>query len=442
MKFFLFFFLFVTIVTGTAFAQDSVVNSSPDFPDSSLIVESILIKGNAHTKDFVILREMTLHPGALITHELIEYDKNRIYSLGLFNLVKLEIIPSKLPNVIIFVEVSERWYLFPFPIFGIRDHDWGKAYYGVGLLHNNFRGRNEKLALSLVFGYDPSVSLSYRNPFLDDEGSSFFEGKVSYNKVRNKSISAKIGAGDFDEKHFQLSESFGKRFGIEHTAWASIGYEIVDISGVTPSRTLTPDGIDRFPVFGMGYMYDTRDLAEYPGYGTFLSVTATKYGIPSQDINVVRYAGDYRRYIPLMANIVLTSRVFTNLSAAGKVPNYNHVYFGYDERIRGHFKEIREGEQLFGFTSELHYPLISPRYFVVNFLPREFGVWKFGVYAALFFDAGTVWFRGKPFALDTFSKGYGAGLHFLLPYGMVMRTEYGFNEARRGEFILDFGTSF
>ena len=57
-------------------------------------------------------------------------------------------------------------------------------------------------------------------------------------------------------------------------------------------------------------------------------------------------------------------------------------------------------------------------------------------------DAGMVWFRGTPVALDRLAKGYGVGINYLLPYGLVLRTEYAFNEVRRGQFIIDVGASF
>jgi len=93
-------------------------------------------------------------------------------------------------------------------------------------------------------------------------------------------------------------------------------------------------------------------------------------------------------------------------------------------------------------SSELHFTILPTRYFFVGFLPQEFGVWKFGIVAAAFGDAGTVWFRNAPLAYDNVVKGYGVGLHFLLPYSAVLRTEYAWNEARRGQFIIDAGAAF
>jgi opacity protein-like surface antigen len=37
-----------------------------------------------------------------------------------------------------------------------------------------------------------------------------------------------------------------------------------------------------------------------------------------------------------------------------------------------------------------------------------------------------------------FATGYGAGIDFLLPYSVVLRTEYAWNEFGVGQFIIDF----
>lgn len=427
---------------SVAFAQElDSTAARPPAPDSLRRVVAVTVAGNTRTKDFVILREMSLRPGSAITVELVEYDKNRIYSLGLFNRVEIRVMPKDSSAADLLVEVSERWYLFPYPIFGLKDRDWGKAYYGVGLLHNNFRGRNEKLFAALVLGFDPSLSLYYRNSFLDETGTYFLEGRLTLSRVRNRSVEAKRLLGDFDEKHFGAGATVGRRFGISHALWTSLGYEIVNIPDNRLNQTVSPDGIDEYPVATLGYMFDTRDLREYPSSGEFLRLAVSKLGWPTDHLDLVRYGVDARHFARLPLGTTLGVRLFTDIVAGSRTPTYNRVYFGYGERIRGHFKEVMEGENLFGAVAEVRAPILTPRYFSVGFLPREFGLWRFGISAAVFGDAGTVWFRNQPFALNALAKGYGGGIHFLLPYSMILRTEVAWNESRRAELIIDVGTS-
>ncbi len=426
-----------------ALAQDTVAVplSEGELIDSLWTVDSVVITGNKQTKDFVVLREMTLRPGVPITRRAIQYDQERIYSLRLFNQVRIAVTPTSPGKASIRVDVSERWYVFPFPVFGIRDRDWKKFFFGLGILHSNFLGRNEKLYGVGVLGYDPSLSLMYRNPFLDVDGSAFLEARAAYNKVRNKSILAQDGTDNYDERHVSIGLTGGKRLGIEHTFWMSLGFEYVEVTQFLPGRTISPNGRDRYPVASLGYSYDTRDLGEYPSEGTYVGGAVTKYGIPAENIDYARYSFDLKHFLPLPGSFVLAGRTYGDFVAGGIVPPYSHDYFGYGNRIRGHFKEVVEGEELLGGTVELHYPLLGARYITVSRLPAEFSVWRFGVTAALFADAGTVWMRGTPLALNRLLKGYGAGIHFLLPYSFILRTEYALDEVRHGEFILDLGAS-
>jgi outer membrane protein insertion porin family len=430
----LFLFFFVEFVTAQIeVAEDSV---KFNFPDSSFRLNEVIVSGNEETKSFVILREMSMKQDSLITHEGVEYDRNRIYSLGLFNKVEMEVEPVSGEKANLNIRVYERWFIYPYPIFGLRDRDWSKIYYGAGLAHTNFRGRNEKLFASFALGYDPWIALSYRNPFLEESGTHFLEGRFVYNKVKNKSVELKQQVGEFDEQHFLFSTTIGKRFGTNHTVWVNLGYRMVEIPESVQISS------DRFLQGDFGYRYDTRDLNEYPSYGTLIGISITKFGVPSTSIDFTHFNFDYRRYIPINSDFVLTARTFGVLTAGEEQPVYEHVYFGYGERIRGHFREVMEGDNLIGVSSELHYTLLSPKYIKVDFLPREFSLWRFGITAALFADAGTTWYREQRVVPSTIPSGYGAGLHFLLPYSFVVRTEVAWNEFGKSEFIIDLGASF
>jgi opacity protein-like surface antigen len=70
-------------------------------------------------------------------------------------------------------------------------------------------------------------------------------------------------------------------------------------------------------------------------------------------------------------------------------------------------------------------------------LPPEFSYWRFGIGLALFGDTGTTWFRGEKITWSSLYSGYGGGLDFLLPYGLVVRLAYAWNDIRQGQFLLD-----
>ena len=131
----------------------------------SVKIDSIKIAGNEITDEFIILRELTFGIGDTLNPGLASFNRERIYSLDIFNEVKLKPFKVDDKNILI-VEVEESWYIYPLPFVTLKDKDWKKISYGLAVSLKNFRGRNEKLKGVVALGYDPSFSLSYLNPNL------------------------------------------------------------------------------------------------------------------------------------------------------------------------------------------------------------------------------------------------------------------------------------
>ena len=210
-------------------------------------------------------------------------------------------------------------------------------------------------------------------------------------------------------------------------------------------RTISSDGRDEFYSLHAAYFYDTRDLKEYATYGTLLAFGVSKFGLFEKEIDYQRFSVDLRRYVPTWNDVVLAGRIFSNVASGGRVPNYGHTFFGYSERIRGHFNTILEAEQIVGTTIETHIPIISPRYIHFSYIPFEqFKDVRYALNFAVFADAGNTWYRNEPFALNRFYSGYGVGIHFLFAYSAVGRIEYGIpygQSVSKGEIIFDLGAA-
>ena len=434
----LFFGLLCIPLSSLAQQQDSL-----RLPDRPLgIIDTIIVSGNEKTKAYVILDEMTLKPGLQATSEAIEFDRSRVYSLGLFTRVDMY-FDSLGGQRFLYVDVSERWYLIPLPLFGFRDGDPKRAYYGAGLLHNNFRGRNQKLFGSIVFGYNPAIGFSFFDPLFDREENVYFSAGLSSSLVRNKSQIESAITGDFDERHYDINITFGKRFNLYESSGINLGYQIVEISEYRLGRTASTSGRDDFIYCSVNYAFDSRDLREYAMKGRYYSLYATKNGFGESDVNFTRFGVDLRHYIPLAFDVSLAARVHATIVSGSFIPTYTRAYIGYGEKIRGYFRTVFEGENLAGTTLELRYPLLSARTitFTAVPLPPEFAIWRFGISLALFADAGATWFRQDKLQLASFASGYGGGVHLLLPYGYVARFEYAYNEYFKGQFIVDLRAS-
>ncbi len=432
------FLLLVFIRISLVFAQ-----AEPSRPNTSFgMIDTVIVVGNDKTKEAIILREMTLRPGMEATTEAMEWDRSRIYSIGLFTRVDLSVVPLDNRNMLI-VDVSERWYIIPLPLFGFRDGDPKKPYYGAGLLHNNFQGLNQKLFGSVIFGYNPSLALSFSDPWIDRENNLFLSAGLSFSRIRNRSAII-AGTNNFDEKHYDINSTLGKRFTLFQSVALNVGLHMVEVTDHRPGTTVSPTGIDRYIYASISYAFDSRNLRDYTTEGTYFGTYVTKYGFGETELSFTRVGADLRRFTPLPLNFTLVNRVHGSVVSGSFIPTYSRTYFGYGERIRGYFKNVFEGENIAGTSVELRWPLVKPRTVVFSAIsiPQEFSVWRLGISLALFADAGATWFRGDKLSLDSFASGYGGGIAFLLPYDIVMRTEYAWNDRGKGQFVIDFRSSF
>jgi outer membrane protein insertion porin family len=430
--------IFVCVALAPQLGQWSVLHAS-FLADSALTVSKIVIVGNETTKEYVILREMTLKVGGSLDAAALERDQKQIYSLELFNKVDIDCTVEG-SQATVFVRVSERWYLWPLPVLGFKYRDLKKIFYGVSFNHQNFRGRNEKVRASAVFGYDGWFNLAYQNPKLTSDDDIFFRGEFGFYHVLNLDVAE----SQYDQRVVMGDVSVGKRFGLYLTLLGLAGYNRWEVSDPQHGRTVSPSGKDNFISLGFSMTYDRRDIHEYPTSGSFVAVSAMKSGLGESDVNLFRWGVDLRDYEPLGSDISVCGHTFGSFLSGGISPSYLHAFFGYETRLRGYFSRVLEGEDLVGGTIEVRVPILKPRYQTVSirYLPDEFSVWRYGLSAGIFADAGTTWYRRDIVFKVPWYAGYGVGLHFLLPYSLVVRTEYALNQHGQGEFILDFDASF
>lgn len=399
----------------------------------STTVEAILFIGNDHTREEILTRELQLRPGDPYDAQTAELDRQRIENLRLFTRVELMVQPGASGVVLIFL-LSERWYIFPYPLLFIHDRDWNKLSYGAGLRQENYRGRNITLLGNFWFGYNPAFNLGYTNPWFHHRRRLSLSLQLNYSTVENLSQEVR----DFNERHFRAGAALGKRLGFYGRTSIAAAFREVHLP---PELGLTAaaDGVDRAVQLSAGYRYDNRDLAAYAMRGWYFDTGLT--GSMLQDAPDYLFATvDLRRYQPLGAGVTLAGRTRLDWSG-GRLPLYDRLYIGFGERIRGHFNSEREGEGRLLGSLELRLPLLGLRF--LNLQPEE-GEYSgymrnlpLAVHGAVFVDGGMIagrsWEREEQRRLG----GFGLGLHFRLPYVELLRLERAWGFSGRGEYILD-----
>ena len=136
------------------------------------------------------MRELTFGLGDTVNSKIIEYNSNRVFSLGIFT--KVDFIPYRVHHCnYILISVEESWYIYPIPFVNLVDNDWQKVSYGINFLLKNFRGENETLMATAAFGYDPNFMLYYNRPYFIKEQSIYLTIQLSYQNAINKSTNCK-----------------------------------------------------------------------------------------------------------------------------------------------------------------------------------------------------------------------------------------------------------
>ena len=416
------------------------------------IVDSIEIIGNKTTLDFVILDELTFGVGDTITNKDLAFNRERVFSLGIFNevtfsLVKSEseIIEPEVSRGTLNITIMESWYLYPLPFVDRKDKDWNKLSYGLDFIVRNFRGRNEFVRFRFALGYDPEVVTSYYIPYLFRKENIFLGIDGIWGRIKNKSIRAENIYGDvFNQEYLDLRVNVGKRLDLFNRVSLFSGYKQIKTKNKFEQISLSGKESDKYIYLAFNYNYDTRDLAQFPNSGEYLSLFMSHNGFGSDNINFNILSVDFREYIRLYWELLFKYRLGIRHTFGSKVPFFEYSYLGYGEAVRGYYYDKREGNTSLVSSIELAMPIIKEYTLSFDFpmIPVSLTTFRIGLFFQVFYDIGIVKLREDKFRYNDLQRGWGFGFTGLsLPYNLG-RFELAFDNNMNAEIILDIGVSF
>lgn len=437
------YFIIVIVFSSIIFSQNRDSLSNPDlYP---FIVDSIVVTGNEKTEKFIILRELNFAVGDTLSKAQSFFNRERVYSLGIFNHVYFipTIVKSK---SILTIEVEESWYIYPIPFLNARDGDLKKLTYGVFLRMKNFRGRNEDLTATVGIGYDPSFSLAYYNPNIIGNENIFVGARVGYADISNRSIIAeKIYGNSFSQKSISVNLTVGKRFGLYNRFYLNTGYNYIETPFYIPGINASGDRIDNLVEIGFGFDHDTRDLIQFPTDGIFSSFTYLQRGLGLDNTNYGIARIDFREYRELFEKFISKWRFTSRFTIGNGLPYYDYSRLDGGQKIRGHYNQKYEGNDYYFGSLEFYYPIIKELNIDLTFIPiipDALLSYRVGFYTQVFAETGLAKLRDESFSINKFNSGYGFGITLLiLPY-QVLRVETALNEQMKSELIIDLGISF
>ncbi len=433
------------------------------------VIGRILIAGNQVTKDHIILRELDFKPGDSIPATQLESrfvrSRSNLVNTLLFNYVELRPLPIDSVFCDVLIVVTERWYLWPIPVFRLADpnfntwwenKDFSRTNWGLILLKNNFRGRNETLGFKAQLGYSKEFGFVYRIPYLTKQQnigagiSAFYvqNHEVTVGTVDNKRIFYTGDTGNSrEELSVKLYGTYRRRLYNTHTLEMQFHRNsILDtIARLNPDYFL-PGRTD------MGYLSahysfrnDTRDNKGYPLTGTLRQVDLVKHGLGfggSKDLNVFSATGTLNEYFRLSDRFYFAAQLKAKYTPTGHLPYYFQEGLGYSSLIRGYEYYIVDGQHYGLFKSGLKWQVFGPRLHELKMLERtNFARVHYAFYLNLYVDAGYVYDRLTPHTnplANQFLYGSGLGLDFVSFYDKVIRFEYSVNKELQHGFFLHF----
>ena len=436
-------------------AADSTVAAS----QQHIIVKQIIFTGNKVTRPHIMQRELLFAAGDVMTMDELDKrivrSRENLLNTSLFNFVEIKKQLTGTSDVYIIIEVVERWYVFPVPIFEIVDrnfYEWWqnkslrKTNYGFYLNWENFRGRRENIKALARFGYSERQGFQYSIPYIDKKQNDgivitaiqTFLHEIPYTLSDNRLQYFKSD-GTFSRKEYKANIRYTHRQGINKTFSLTAGYQYNIISDtilqLNDSYFQSGQKTESYPMISFEYKDDARDIRNYPLSGYFLSLEFTKMGVGvnDKDPSLTYIIIHGKKFWKLNTRWSTAVSAKFKLSGQNDVPFYNQQALGLEgDVIRGYDKYVINGENFALFKTGLKYNIIKPGVFKMPVgLPESFTRIPFALYANLFFDAGYVkdkrFYYGNPLS-NTWQYSFGAGLDFVTYYDLVLRGEFAVNK--------------
>jgi outer membrane protein insertion porin family len=385
-------------------------------------IERINIRGNTHTRDYVIRREFDIAEGDAFNKVLIDRAERRLKNLNYFKSVKIGQEPGSAPDrVVVNVDVEEQ-QTGDFSISGGYSSAEGwLAEVSVG--ERNLMGTGQAVKASVTYGeYAKGIDLSLVEPyFLGSRVSAGVElfGKQmlpnSYQSYGTDTYGATFSAG------MPLTEELGTqwRYSLYNQQLVLAPSLMGCYPPANPPPGCTPVGEASLPIrqaaangaawvssVGNTVAYDGRDAKKNPHSGVYAQVREDVAGVGG-DEKFIRTTGDVRYYHEVAPDVVAMGRVqggFVTGWDGQQVPLMNS-FFGGPQMVRGFApngfgpRDLTPGTTMDNVGGTKYFVTTAEAQAPIPGVPSDFGL-----KLAVFSDAGSVWGYGGPTYFPQFGQ--------------------------------------
>jgi outer membrane protein insertion porin family len=282
-------------------------------PGPRVTVRRIAFKGNSHTTDEVLRREMRQFEGAWFSQAAIDRSKVRLQRLGFFESGSIDVETVPVAGTNDQVDV----------VFNVKETTSGSFTFGFGysqlagltttlqLSKNNFLGSGNQVSTEIQRNaYLQRYSFSFLNPYFTDEGMS-----LGYNLWWREFDNSDFNTAQYSTTSAAAQAVFGVPITENDNVSVVFGIDrnkILAYPGSSP-QTVTDyiDAIGQRTFHSwrteLGWARDTRNDFFTPTYGTYQRLSA-EITLPGSTAQYYKLNYEFSKYWPLSRLFVLNTR--------------------------------------------------------------------------------------------------------------------------------------
>jgi len=437
-------------------------------------VSSIVLSGNTKTQNDIIIRELSLELNTSYSlndlDKRIEESKENLVNLKLFNFVNINKTENK-DSTEIRIDVVEKWYIWPFPIFEISERNfntWWKEFsannysdfsrlnYGVSFNWENFRGRNELLKLKIRKGFKEHYLLSYEVPYFNKNKTigintnlQFFKRKKTHFSTEKNKLNY-FESGTFNSIDYELNTEIIYRKNLHQKHKLKFTYlqsTIADTIAILNPNYLS-NSLSNTSIYSLRYIfkYENRDYIAYPLHGYAINFGAKKYLSAKANVKHFEFATKVEKYIEPYKRFYVGSSFKTKYSTEGNQPYFIQKALGYTDYVRGYEYYVVDGQSYWLSKTALKYALIEKTTFDIPYVKmKQFNKSHYSLYLGIFNDLGYVinnQNKKQNSINNSLLWGKGIALDYVTYYDKLLRIEYSTNALGEKGVFLHFSSPF
>lgn len=409
-------------------------------------IENIILRGNTKTKDYVILRELIIKEGEIFNTAKIRRSQERIYNLGFFKNVNLDVKTGSaegLMNLIIEVEEQMTGLITLGLVYGTVDGFGGYE----EISENNLLGRAIRIHERIEYQQKKQnyeVGLSYPHIFDSPYTYSFSLFYLNKSKIETANANTNLDSVKYNKQEWGITTGLSRMISEYMTLSAYYGIELYKYYSF--SGTPYDSGLQE-KIHGGDFVkssvtlkfdYDSRDNNLNPTRGFHFNQSWDIVGgFLGGDDKYLKYITDVSQYYPLFWKFVmvlhlnygLITRSFDNERISINADDL--LYVGGVETVRGYQYYNND------WNSQWEKGGLSR---IFANLEYRFPIAEQIIWGVLFVDGGNVWEKGYQANFNYkeyfFSTGWGFRIQIpMLPIRLYLSKKF-FYDREREEWYL------